>query len=365
MRILFVSGVDVGGAPRSTTELADALAGLGHDVLVLLGRTALTTGAHELAVRGVVKLGGGVPARALRALLRPFGRAATTTHISARGATVRWVPHPENALRGLVREFAPQVVVANSFPRAQLQWMADDLASLGVPLALYLREEHALTHLSRTGLRPSLVLANSLHLTEAARALGVPCTFVPSVVDVSGASTTSSRSTVLLVNPVEENRPSVVRTLADRRPDIRCVLQESWPLDASTRRELEGWVTTRPNLELRASTGSPAEVYRDARLVVATYPTGRPRVVLEAQSNGIPVVALDQPALAEAVGRGGICLAPGLTDEEWSDQLERLWDDDRAYAALVREARQHAARADVDPHAIASQVEAALAGVTS
>lgn len=364
MRILFVSAVGVGGAPRSTGELADVLARRGHDVRVVLGKAPLNSGLYGLVVRGAVKLRTVAHSSAGRLAARPFGRSVEGHRVSAAGVTVLHVMHPENYLPRGVREFRPDVVVANSFPREPMRWIAADLRRVGVPLALYMREQHAVTHLSQSGLRPDVVLANSRHLVNAALELGVACSFAPSVVDLSASAVESLRTKVLLINPVAENRPSILRTLADNRPDIHCTLQESWPLDLETRRDLAAWCETRPNLEFRPRSENPSEVYRDARLLLATYPTGRPRVVLEAQYNGIPVVALDQPALSEAVGPGGVLVSGDLSDDEWAQRIAGVWDD-QCYEELERVARGHGNRPEVQPEVIAQQVESALRAVVA
>jgi hypothetical protein len=299
-----------------------------------------------------------------RLVARPFGRSVKNERVSAAGVTVLDVMHPENYLRRCVREFRPDVVVANSFPREPMRWIAADLSRLGVPLALYMREQHAVTHLSHSGLRPDIVLANSHHLVDAALDLGIACSFAPSIVDLSATAVESLRTKVLLINPVAENRPAILRSLADSRPEIGCVLQESWPLDPETRRELAAWCATRPNLELRPRSQHPSELYRDARLLLATYPSGRPRVVLEAQYNGIPVVALDQPAMSEAVGPGGVLVSGDLSDDEWARRIVEVWDaDEQAYEELEQKARAHGTRPEVQSDVIAQQVERALSEV--
>lgn len=362
MRILFMSGVGVGGAPRSTVELAGVLAQRGHDVEVALGQASSSSGPYGLAVRACVKLrplGVSGP----RVLLRPFGRRLDPTPDPPEGVTVWSVARPENALRRLMEAFDPDIVVANSFPREQMAWIAADLAARGTPMALYVREEHAVTHISVSGLRPDVVLANAHQLADQVRAEGTPCTYIPSVVDLAASLVESSRSSVTLVNPINENRPSILKDLADRRPDILCVLQESWPLGPAEREELEEWARSRPNLHIRQSVPHPAAIYRDARIVLAPYPSGRPRVVAEAQYNGIPVIGRQQPALAEAIGDGGILVPGNLANEAWVDEIEGLWDDASRYAELVEAARSHARRDEVNPEVIAGSVEAALGGV--
>lgn len=362
MRILFLSGVDVGGAPRSTWELAGRLAERDHEVAVVLGQTTIPSYLYELGVSATIKLRASTGTGVLRELLRPFGRRGTEETFGP-GLT-RWhVRRPENMLGGLIRRFRPDVIVANSFPREQLRWIERDAIKAGVPWVLYVREDPAVRHLTVSGLAPALVLANSEALTTTVRAAGRECVTALSVVDAAAAAVVSTRTALVMVNPVPENRPEIMLEVSRRRPDIPCVLQESWPLDSDTRALLAGWEQSEPNLTVRPSAGQPYEIYRDARILVATYPAGRPRVVFEAQSNGIPVVGLNQPAMAEAVGPGGVLIEPGASDSEWAEKIIAVWDDPNRYNELATQAVEHARRPEVDPGSIVDRVEESLRAV--
>ena len=362
MRILFVSGVDVGGAPRSTLELAGLLMGRGHEIGVVIGTAGSTDRLYTIATKGVIKIREAMKVTWPRMLLRVFGSSGRA--VSDEGGIAIWrTTRPENALRRILKDFSPDVIVANSFAREQLRWMLRDAQQVGIPFALYMREEHSVTHLTVSRLALDLVLANSTHLTARAEVAGYPCTTIPSIVELSVAEMVSRRE-VLLVNPIEENRPGIMRELAMGRPDIPCVLQESWGLPSTLRDELESWSRTVPNLTLRPPLERSADLYRHARVLVAPYPTGRPRVVLEAQYNGIPVVAADQAALREAVGPGGVNVALDASFNDWVRTVTRVWDDERYYRDLSEAAHQHARRPEVDPETIVARFEHAVEEVT-
>jgi glycosyltransferase involved in cell wall biosynthesis len=363
MRLLFLSGVDVGGAPRSTIDLARALAQRGHEVVVVLGSGVPPGRIYDLAVRALVKLGDRPGHDLLRRRVRRNGGQTRRVEEDTDRLEVWQAPLSENALPYVLESFRPEVVVANSLPREQLRWVVGDLASLNTPLGLYLRERHALTHLTVSGLVPDVVLANSRQWAELARSAGSDCVFAPSLVDLSSVTVESTRAAVVLINPVSENRPEILRGLARRRQDIKCVLQESWPLDSDQRSHLLEWAGELPNLEYRTRTSNGAEIYRDARVLLATYPSGRPRVVAEAQHNGIPVVGLAQPSLDEAIGGGGLLIEDGMPDDVWIDHLSDLWDDQDRYEQLVNGARRNADRDEIKPEEIVSRVESALRSV--
>lgn len=358
MRYLFVSGVHTGGAPRSTLELGRRLAERGHDLVVLLGTPHRENSPHDLLVRAWVKSqsvpGAGLP---FKAAARRLGRRITPLLDRSRYFPVLECGLVENAYLRILDNYRPDVVVANSLPRAALQWITADLAERDIPLVLYLREAHAVTHVTVSGLRPAALIANAQAYVDQLQAVSIDATYIPSVVDCSAATTASTRERVVFVNPKPENDPTLVLSLAAARPDIPFLFQESWPLTDAERTNLETQIAPFANVELRSQVPSPAQVYADARLLLATYPGGRPRVVLEAHHNGIPVLALDQPALREAVGAGGALVAADAPASVWLEQLERIWDDDALYSRLVAASREHAKRPEVDPEQLTRRFE--------
>jgi glycosyltransferase involved in cell wall biosynthesis len=270
---------------------------------------------------------------------------------------------PENAYLQLLATARHDVVVANSLPRLAMSWIADDLRSLGVPLVIYLREQHALTHLTVSRLVPDAVVANSLELCARATAAGTRAEFIPSIVDLSAVTVSSSRKTAVLINPVRAHRPELVVRMAAELPDIPFVLQESWSLRPEEVREISQATARLANLTLRRRMEDSSEIYRDARVVIAPYPAGRPRVVAEAHHNGIPVIGLDQPSMAEAIGPGGVVIPDDAPGECWVSAVRRIWEDPGWYGSLVDASRQWARRAEVQPETVLRAFEAVLTRV--
>jgi glycosyltransferase involved in cell wall biosynthesis len=116
-----------------------------------------------------------------------------------------------------------------------------------------------------------------------------------------------------------------------------------------------------PNVEFRPRTTDLGIIYRDARLLFVPHRLdNRPRVVAEAQANGIPVVASGYPGLVEAVGPGGVLVDSEAPDGAWIDAVGRLWDDAGHYQQLVEAALGHAARPEIDPEVVTSRFEEAM-----
>jgi glycosyltransferase involved in cell wall biosynthesis len=269
----------------------------------------------------------------------------------------------ENSLAPVIRSFAPDVVVVSSIGRVAWKRIKSMLATLGIPSVLYIREESALGHLSVSHAPPDLLLANSHTNAQRAAALGTPATMIPSVVTVDRYLTDTTRERVLFVNPVPSYGLETALELAAARPDVAFAFVEWWKLGDHERVALNERLKAKlPNVVLRPATTDPSRVYADARVLLAPFLLdGRPRVVLEAQSNGIPVLARDLPALRETVGSGGTLVPAEAPIAAWADALGAMVDDPDAYRTACDAARAYARRDEVDPERVVVRFEQVLA----
>lgn len=360
-RILFVSSTAIGGSGRSQRELDAHLRTHGVRTLMLVddgegGRIQrfLHEQLWDVSVRfhdrGVL----GSASERLRSLP---GRHAR--HDDSRAGDVRVSLAPENAFTELVVDFKPQVVVGSSIARPSWRTIRQACAELQIPSVLYLREAEALGHLDH---RPphELVLANSRTLQRAARVRNTKALYIPSVTDTSATTCVTSRDAIMLINPIESHGLDLIPELASTFPTTPFILQESWPLTAPQRRAVDSVLAGNPNVTFRPIT-EPASIFRDTGLLLVPHQIdNRPRVVLEAQANGIPVIATDQPGLVEAVGPGGVCLSSDASMIEWTDTIDAIWSNPARYTELERAAREHAERPEVRPATVVQAFLGAL-----
>ena len=350
LRVLFVSSTTSGGSGRSQRELCAGLRDAGVETKVLAddgeGQIA-TRYLFEQLLDASVRLKNtalATPSHWLRSLP---GRQPTLQHDTLVSVA------PENAFPDLAVTFRPDVVVGSSISRPTWKAIRSACASLELPVVLYLREEEALKHLDPAQGPHDAVLANSLTLLESARKRGFHAHFIPSIVDLEASRTPTSRNNVLLVNPRAEHGVGVVEELATSYPTINFVLQESWALTKPERRNVDRILGLHPNIEFRPRVNNPAEIFRDAALLLAPHQIdNRPRTVLEALANGIPVLCSDQPGLVEATGEGGIVVNSSLGLAGWRDALERVWQDPALYGQLQADAIRFSQRAEVQRHTI-------------
>ena len=183
---------------------------------------------------------------------------------------------------------------------------------------------------------------------------------VPCIVDSDDCKVESTREVVLYINPHPRKGVNLAWAIAEAAQDLKFVFQESWRLNDKRRIEVVTRAQYLANVEFRSATDRPAEIYRDARVLLAPYGPERPRVIDEAQANGIPVVASDVPGLNESVGTGGVLIDPAGPIDAWTSILERLKTDKAYYNELVDAALRHSQRVEIQPEYLAEIFEREL-----
>lgn len=360
MKLLFISWSTTGGSGISQRQLARYLLDRGHEVRFLVfDQTASSLWTYlydrlsDTSVRHAT-----TPLSPLVIKVRDsIGRTGRRHDLDD-----IWhlhTPIPQNALSRALDEFNPDMVVVNSVDRWAWRRIHETCRKAGTPTVLYIREENSLEHLS-TGSLPTLLLANTPALAEMMEQRGYTCEFVPSVTDVSATHVKPTGAVSLAINPIPIKGSDLIWELTQMLPDIPFAIQEAGTLDDSDLDRVLRLVKTSTNVEFRRSIPPGPRLYHDARVLLCPYRVNsRPRVIIEAQANGIPVLASDLPALQEAVGPGGILL-PVDDASAWAQALRTLWDDPNMHARLSQAARTHAARDEMNPVIIVEQFESLL-----
>ena len=207
-------------------------------------------------------------------------------------------------------------------------------------------------------------VANSQFVADRSRALfGIDCAVLPPLVNPQRFHCRTTRETVTFINPVPIKGSDVAFRLAEARPDIPFLFLEGWPVDAAQESERRRRADALPNLIWQQSVIDMRPIYGRTRLMLvpSQWEEGWGRVVTEAQLSGIPALASHRGGLPEAVGPGGILVAPDAPIEEWLRALSTLWDDPAAYGAYAEAAQRHAERPEAAPEALAAQFAAIAA----
>jgi len=364
MRILFLSGTAVGGSAMSTRELAAGMGARGHEVEVLL--RVETAPRRWMLQHRLVNKAVRLPKVFAQPVWRVAGLIGRGRRLVEDGAVRVWSTIlPENSMQKFLRSQTWDVVVVASIGRMAWRSIREDLRAAGIASVLYLREESAIGHLDISNAPPDLLLANAATLKERANALGFDAHFLPSVVSLDRIRVETTREVVLFINPVEISGREVAVALARECPEIRFAFVESWPLEQEERKWLEDACEGLANVELRPRTDDPKSLYGDAAVLLAPYLTnGRPRVVLEAEANGIPVLGSSVEALVEAIGPGGLCVDADAPVADWVTALRYLLGA-AVYDGFVVTARTYSERSEVNPEVIVGEFEKLLVELVS
>jgi glycosyltransferase involved in cell wall biosynthesis len=324
MRVLFVSSYphlpDVTGGLQTTThDLCLAIRELGAEAAVLCGRApAVATDTDD-----------------------------TLTRDEHLGYPVLRATRPLEALPQVAAAWEADAIVVQS--GTYLSSLV--LASLdtGRPTAVYLHnvETHQLGgHLVAD---PSLLyLANSDFTARRWRALyGLDCAVIPPIVSAPTYRAERQGDKVLFVNPTPIKGVERLFELAAACPELPFLVMESWPLDPAWRAHGQARAARLGNVEWRGPSDGMREVFGQSRVLLmpSVWEESFGRTVVEAQLNGLPVLASRRGALPELVGDGGAVLDLEAPLADWAAALRHLHGPGAAAqrAAALRRGAAHVA----------------------
>ena len=315
MRVLFASNYPhlpaIRGGLQTTT----------HDLCLAL----LTVGAEAAVLCGVDEHGrhdGGAMASADHTLGYPVFRATD----------------PEGTLALVAAAWSADAIVVQS-GTALAPMMLASLQS-GKATAVYLHNVEP--HQVRGSLVPDpalLYFANSGFTARRWHALfGLQCAVIPPVVDGERYLADGKGDRVLFVNPAPIKGVERMFALAADCPDIPFLVVESWNLDPVWRDHCRRRARAMGNIEWLAPTDDMRPVYARARMLLmpSVWEESFGRTVVEAQLNGLPVLASDRGALRDNVGDGGMVLDVHAPQEDWVASLRRVYEDREGWGETAR-----------------------------
>lgn len=335
--ITFACGAPVGGAVASTAALAEQAVRAGHSVRLIvaagdayarLPRLTAALVRAQRASRGV-----GAAAWHIHDVLSASTAGADDGSIIERASDVP-------AAVGRLHEPGALLVI-NSVRRLDLGRLLEVARRSGSHTVWYLREAASLVTLASGEADVDTLIANSRPLAAQARDIaGRPCAYVPSVISREGLVEPESRDVLLAINPIASHGLDNLLALARTVPDRRFVLQESWPLEAGALHALREAIADLHNVELRRH-AVRSELFRDAWALLLPHSgqelgAARPRVALEAQLLGIPILAHDISGLAAAAASQELLVPDAAPPEVWAEAISRLARDYEHFSHAAR-----------------------------
>jgi glycosyltransferase involved in cell wall biosynthesis len=354
-----------GGGDKSNRLLMEALAARGHAVRVVARVEHFSGEAHAALVRDLT-------ARGTEAVSQP-----ASVEFQLNGVEVRILTGHSN-LRAYfgaqMRAFEPEIIIASTDDPAHLM-LEVALRSARAHVVYLVRATIALPFGPDTGL-PSAFQTEALRLADGVVAVsqsaaryardwgGVDAVHVPiSLLDRGGHPNLGrfDNRFVTLVNPCGVKGIAIFLALADRFPRLEFAAVPTWGTTAADLAALRA----RANVAILPPADNIDDLLRQTRVMLtpSLWAEARSRMILEAMSRGIPVMASNVGGLAEAM-LGMDYLLPvnpvtqykAAVDElmvpaveippqeigPWEMVLERLSSDRRHYEHVAARSRRAA-----------------------
>lgn len=337
LHILFTSTLGypperVGGAQISTFTLARMMQARGHRVEICF--------PQEFSV-----------ARTMRWFRRATGRDAwIRRHKGIRQAVfspldVSGFPAFVSSLRAHIARRKPDLIWVGEGRTIDLACGLADLPGLVVMFRdaeLAYQTQHAA---SLKRLPEATYLANSQFIADRYRSLvSRPLRAFPPTMDwpqyqrTGGETAVSSAipQEVLFVNPVQVKGLKLALQIADAMPEVRFCFLESWPLAGEEEARLMEALATRPHVRFERAMKDIREAFTQAGclIVPSQWEEAWGRVITEAQTWGLPVIARNIGGIGEALGDAGLLMAADAEAREWVAAVESVLASSALHADL-------------------------------
>jgi glycosyltransferase involved in cell wall biosynthesis len=248
-----------------------------------------------------------------------------------------------NALRTVIDNFAPDVLWTQLEGTDAIVQIAREKR---VRTLFYLRDaEFTPAHLKFIADAGARIVCNSQFLANRVRNVtGKKTAFVYPSLDVAFGVVGDPNGYLTMINPHRVKGIDTFLEIAKLLPKERFLLVESWPLDERALEVLNRRLDEVPNVRFQHRVSDMRKVYSKTKvlLVPSVWEEAFGRVVIEAQSCKIPVIASARGGLPEAVGNGGICVRDFRNAEVWVGAIRRMFSNANAYQAFADSAYSHA-----------------------
>jgi glycosyltransferase involved in cell wall biosynthesis len=245
----------------------------------------------------------------------------------------------------------PDVVVADF---AHTNEVAEDAVGQGIPTLLRVISIGCVER--RVAIpRHKLLLtyANSAFVAERLRAVyGIEAPVIyPIVIHNQYRAIRRTPDFVTFVNPIEIKGVRVAVEIARRLSARRFLFVEGIPLNGPDRARLGARIAELGNVTFVGPQRDMRSVYARTSVLMVPSQWEEPfgRVVLEAQVNGIPVIAHDIGGLPESVGVGGILIPRGAPAAEWADAIDAVLSSPARVSSLSAAALANVHRPEFEP----------------
>lgn len=277
---------------------------------------------------------------------RIFGLVAPTDKISSHKVYRAW--NTLSAVNEVVSRMNPSVTICNQV--GDFIAVARAFQDAGVPTFVYFRDAMWVPKNDELEeLRKLPIIANSNYMADhLLREFGLQATSIPPLILPDRCRTTQRGDHVTIIGVNPKKGVHLAIEMARRLPDIPFLFIRSWDgADPAILSE----ISSLPNATYMEPVSDMRKIYGQTRILLApsTWIEAWGRVVIEAQLNGIPVIASNHGGLPESVSYGGINLPIDADLGEWAQTVKDIYCDEERYRALSEKALQRTQEADVAP----------------
>ena len=258
--------------------------------------------------------------------------------------------HVAQVMDECIARFSPDVVWSNSYRslpvlRAAVErnlnafWYVQDAR----PHATDLREAADL------GVRMAAVSRFIAHRVQ--RYAAEDCRTIYPLIDEreylvpAGAREPGSARFVTLINPRPVKGFDIFLGIPALLPQVAFLVVEAWPLGDELS-NVHRALAAMPNVRFLRQQADAREIYRQTRLLLvpSVVEEGGPRVIREAQLNGIPVLGSPRGGVPEMIGNGGEIIDDYENPQAWANTIRAILSDASRYESLCRSALENAGR---------------------
>jgi glycosyltransferase involved in cell wall biosynthesis len=145
---------------------------------------------------------------------------------------------------------------------------------------------------------------------------------------------------ITFINPVKVKGVEKVLKCAKHLPHRRFQLVETWPIPSEEYKKLIEQIHLLPNVALRKHTEDMKQIYENSSLLLmpSRWEEAFGRVIVEANINGIPVIASNVGGISEALGNGGKLLTRNASIQTWIEAIEELLTNKSLYENFSKKA---------------------------
>ena len=213
----------------------------------------------------------------------------------------------------------------------------------------FIRSDQGMEWMGKYQERYQLAIANSDYLRKRAKGKWPVASdvvySVPSLDTIKSDEPLSHRQYITMINPVKSKGGEITKALIEYFPQRYFMLVEGWidpEIEGLSFKGYDNVCYLKPTLDMKSVYG-----YSRVLLVPSLWEENLPRIIFEANINGVPVIVSDQGGVREAMNGNGILISDYTEFDQWIEAIESL-DSPETYEKCVNQSKKMAEKFSID-----------------